>query len=192
MQSSPRTPPSTRSRAGVCVLRAAFVSAAVAALSACSTPITRVKPGQSVRLALAAIPDVLPSAVGESPSSSVGSRFVSLTPAPGLRTRGPAPRIIYPEPELPSRNDGAPTVAEIYSAANFAMQTGQNAQAIATFEKVVEQDPNFADAWTKLVKLYERTGAREKAAGAYRKLKQLGHPNGSAAGLDSAGALGIR
>ena len=58
------------------------------------------------------------------------------------------------------------------------MQAGQNAEAIAALEQAVALDPNFADAWSKLVVLYERTGNERKAMDAYKKAKKLGQPQG--------------
>jgi Tfp pilus assembly protein PilF len=45
-------------------------------------------------------------------------------------------------------------------------------------EEAVQLDPNFSDAWSKLVILYQRAGKDDKATEAYKKAKKLGQPNG--------------
>lgn len=65
------------------------------------------------------------------------------------------------------------------SVGELAMRAGNTEAAIAAFETVVKNDPNSAQAWDRLVKLYERNGEPEKAAKAYKRLKSLGLPNGT-------------
>jgi tetratricopeptide (TPR) repeat protein len=98
---------------------------------------------------------------------------------------------IKPEPGLPEATEAANKVADAYTRGTFAMQAGQNAEAIVALEEAVKLDPNFTDAWTKLVKLYERTGNNAKAAEAYKKLKQLGQPNGAPGAVESSGGVGL-
>lgn len=92
---------------------------------------------------------------------------------------------------MPDTNDVANRVADAYTRGSFAMQAGQNAEAIVALEEAVKLDPNFTDAWTKLVKVYERTGNMAKAAEAYKKLKQLGVPNGAPGVSDGPPGLGL-
>jgi Tfp pilus assembly protein PilF len=119
---------------------------------ACAAEVTRVKPGQSARQALAA-------------------------------RNAPLPLV----PMLPDD----PALADAYTRGSFAMQAGQNVDAISALEEAVKLDPNFTDAWTKLVKLYEKTGNPAKAAEAYKKLKQLGQPNGAPGATPTGGGLGL-
>lgn len=162
--------------------------ALAAVLAGCGAEFTHVKPGQSARLYLQnknAPPVVPPMAVADGlPANPTNGAAGPLTPPP-------LPDIT-PLPSLPDTGNTASKVADAYTHGSFAMQAGQDAEAIASLEEAVKLDPNFSDAWTKLVKLYERTGNAKKAAEAYKKLKQLGQPNGTASSSSEAnGSLGL-
>jgi tetratricopeptide (TPR) repeat protein len=164
-------------------------SAAILAVSlcGCGSQFTRVKPGQSARQALAernAPLPLVPMAPGEMPTAVN-------QPNPGPLMPPPLPGDIRPDPSVPEANDAVNKVADAYTRGTFAMQAGQDAEAITALEEAVKLDPNFTDAWTKLVKLYERTGNPAKAAQAYKKLKQLGQPNGAPGAAESTGGLGL-
>jgi|GEM_PF-811618 len=164
--------------------------ALAAVLAGCGAEFTRVKPGQSARLYLQNKnnPPVAPAV------AVAGADGLPANPtkgAAGPLTPPPLPDIT-PLPSLPDTGDTASRVADAYTHGSFAMQAGQDGEAIASLEEAVRLDPNFSDAWTKLVKLYERTGNAKKAAEAYKKLKQLGQPNGTASGTSEAnGSLGL-
>jgi Tfp pilus assembly protein PilF len=87
---------------------------------------------------------------------------------------------IVPDPALPDPSNTADKVAELYTKGSFSMQTGQIGEAIVALEEAVHLDPNFSDAWSKLVILYQRAGKEDKAVEAYKKAKKLGQPNGPA------------
>jgi Flp pilus assembly protein TadD len=89
----------------------------------------------------------------------------------------PLPNIV-PDPALPDPSNTADRVAELYTKGSFAMQAGQVGEAIVSLEEAVALDPNFSDAWSKLVILYQRAGKEDKAVAAYKKAKKLGQPNG--------------
>lgn len=152
-------------------------------LTACSgVEFTRVAPGQSARKVLAERnappapdqPGVLPSLV--TPGA----------PLPGQPLPDFPPG---PVPALPESNDTASKVADAFTRGSFAMQAGQNAEAITAFEEAVKLDPNFSDAWTKLALLYQKTGSTDKATEAYKKAKKLGQPNGPDTNTVSGGLL---
>ena len=161
--------------------------ALAAILAGCGAEFTHVKPGQSARQYLtsrnAPLP-LVPVVPGDNSLPATATRG-----AAGPLTPPPLPDI-NPLPSLPDTGDTASKVADAYTHGSFAMQAGQNAEAIASLEEAVKLDPNFTDAWTKLVKLYERTGNTKKAAEAFKKLKQLGQPNGSTNAAVSGG-LGL-
>ena len=153
-------------------------------LAACSgVEFTHVAPGQSARKALAE---------RNAPPPAPDQPVVLPVPAtPGAPLAGqPLPDFpAGPVPALPESNDTANKVADAFTRGTFAMQAGQNAEAITAFEEAVKLDPNFSDAWTKLALLYQKTGSSEKAAAAYKKAKQLGQPNGPDASNASGGLL---
>jgi tetratricopeptide (TPR) repeat protein len=169
------------------ISRTLSILVVAAAVAGCGgTQFTRVKPGQSARQALAdrnAPLPLVPMVAGEPagmPISSTPGATGPLMPLPDIQG----------EPSLPEANDVANKVADAYTRGSFAMQAGQDAEAIVALEEAVKLDPNFTDAWTKLVKLYEKGGDAAKAAGAYKKLKQLGQPNG-APGAEPTSGLGL-
>lgn len=158
-------------------IRTLLAVAMVTGFAACGSQFTHVKPGQSARQALAernAPPPLVP-VIADTPAMPM--------PADGAFAGPLMPPLpdIHGEPALPQSNDVANQVADLYTRGSFAMQAGQNTEAITSLEEAVKLDPNFIDAWTKLVKLYEKAGDQEKAAAAYKKLKQLGMPNGTSA-----------
>ena len=134
---------------------------------------THVKPGQSARLiamtrnAPVAAPIPTPVAGRVGPGMSAANN-AAVQPLPN----------IMPDPALPDPSNTADKVADLYTKGSFSMQAGQIGEAIVALEEAVHLDPNFSDAWSKLVILYQRAGKEDKAVEAYKKAKKLGQPNG--------------
>jgi len=139
--------------------------ALVAALSlcGCGAQFTHVKPGESAYLSLAPKPSIVG---GTEPLSAVGA-------GPASRLAGGRGPVIELHPPLPSRS-GAPGPADIFGTGDFAMQTGQDREAIAAFEDLVRRQPQAGDAWTKLAVLYERVGDTKSAIRAFKEAKKCG------------------
>lgn len=62
-------------------------------------------------------------------------------------------------------------VADAYSRGEFCMGTGKDDEAITAFQEAVKIDPSFADAWSKLAALYEKTGQDKLAMEAFKHSK---------------------
>lgn len=160
-------------------------AAATLALSACSgMKITHVPPGKSAYAALLAqqAPQEQPAPAGGEMPAAAGSPVAAQLPPGEL-------------PPLPSggaagqHNPPAPGVAETFQRGTFAMQTGQNTEAIAAFEEAVKQDPEYTDAWGMLAILYQREGQTAKATDAFKKAKRLGDANGGTVSRDELAPL---
>jgi hypothetical protein len=160
----------------------------VASLGGCGTEFTHVKPGQSARQYLKE-KNAPPTLVAAAPGGA-GIPENATPNASGPLIPPPLPDI-NPLPALPDTGDTSNRVADAYAHGSFAMQAGKDAEAIFALEEAVRLDPNFTEAWTKLVKLYERTGNPKKAAEAYKKLKGLGQPNGTNDSGTAPGGLGL-
>ena len=80
------------------------------------------------------------------------------------------------------------SVVELSARGNFAMQTGQYAEAIAAFEQALKSNRNFSEAWGKLAFLYIKEGRSADAVEAFRKAKLLGDANG---GIVTRGVAGF-
>jgi tetratricopeptide (TPR) repeat protein len=132
---------------------------------------THVKPGESARLAV-----LTRNAPVAKPLPGTGPVQPGMSAANGAAIQ-PLPNI-PPDPALPDPHNTADKVAELYTKGSFAMQAGQIGEAIIAMEEAVQLDPNFSDAWSKLVILYQRAGKDDKATEAYKKAKKLGQPNG--------------
>jgi hypothetical protein len=158
--------------------------AAPLALGACGAQFTHVAPGQSARLALSPVPVVVPATVG-GVQSHEDPRF-----AGRARMGGAIPAHFDRGVPLPERDDPGGGLTD-ESVGDLAMQAGNHAVAISIFENLVKRDPTSVAGWTKLVRLYERTGDPAKAAQAYKKLKQLGQPNGAPNGREAGDLLGL-
>ena len=91
--------------------------------------------------------------------------------------------------EPPAGNNGSESVADIYTRGNFAMQAGQNTEAIVAFQEALKLDPDFTDAWGKLALLYQKEGNSAKAVEAFKKAKRLGDANGGTVTRDASGGL---
>lgn len=124
-----------------------------AALAACvHTP-----PGTSVQVALAKRPELVK------------------LPAPPAPIVPPAPsrgQIAAVEPPLPDSHK-VEDIAEAFTLGGFCMEAGKDAEAIVAFEKAVELDPSFTEAWESLASLYEKTGQQPRAVAAMRKAKKV-------------------
>ncbi len=159
----------------------------VASLGGCGAGFTHVKPGESARQYLKDknTPQTVVTMTTPAPMPEGGT--------PGARGPLVPPPLpdINPLPSLPDTGDTANRVADAYTHGSFAMQAGKDAEAISSLEEAVRLDPNFTEAWTKLVKLYERTGNPKKAAEAYKKLKGLGQPNSTTDSSSAPGGLGL-
>ncbi len=133
---------------------------------------THVKPGESARMAVmtrnAPVAKALPQPGVPAHSGVSAANAAAIQPLPDLP----------PDPALPDPSNTADKVAELFTKGSFAMQAGQIGEAIIALEEAVALDPNFSDAWSKLVILYQRAGKDDKATAAYKKAKKLGQPNG--------------
>jgi hypothetical protein len=169
-----------------------ILAAALAALhfAACSgVQVTHVAPGKSARAALA---ERQGASQNPADASLPGGMPVAAN-VPGQ----PLPPGGVDLPPLPSGDVKVPTgvgggVADAYSRGTFAMQAGQNAEAIAALEETVKMDPDFTDAWGKLAILYQKTGNSAKATEAFKKAKRLGDANGGTVTRDAVGGLQIQ
>jgi tetratricopeptide (TPR) repeat protein len=168
-----------------------FLAAALAAFhfAACSgVQVTHVAPGKSAAAAIAER-----NAAKQAPGD---------VPAPGnmpvvATTRGELPPgALPPLPsgavQIPNGTAASEGVAEAYSRGTFAMQAGQNAEAIAALEQAVKLDPDFTDAWGKLAILYQKAGNSAKATAAFKRAKRLGDPNGGTVSRDAVGGLQLQ
>jgi hypothetical protein len=157
--------------------------------AACSgVKVTHVAPGKSARAAIAArdVPEQMPAdstAPGDMPV--VSSTHDQLPPEA-------LPPLPSGEVQIPSGTATAEGVAEAYSRGTFAMQAGQNTEAIAALEQAVKLDPDFTDAWGKLAILYQKSGNSTKATEAFKRAKRLGDANGGTVSRDPAGGLQIQ
>ena len=112
--------------------------------------------------------------------------------APGQLPTESLPPLPSGQVNVPAGTGSAEGVADAYSRGTFAMQAGQNAEAIAAFEQTVKLDPDFTDAWGKLAILYQKTGNGAKATDAFKKAKRLGDANGGTVSRDAAGGLQLQ
>lgn len=80
-------------------------------------------------------------------------------------------------------------VADLYARANFAMQVGQNAEAIAAYERLLQLDAGFTDAAGKLALLYLKEGNAAKSIEAFKNAKRFGDANGGTVTRDGSGGL---
>jgi tetratricopeptide (TPR) repeat protein len=172
-----------------------FAVAMMAGLAGCGVPFTHVKPGESARVALE---------TRDAPNLSSGSLaivaqadgdeglFSSRKDARTGSTRGGL-AIPAVEPPLPVSDplDETSRAPEAFRTGVLAQRAGQHAEAIAAFESVVKLKPDFTEAWTRLIRLYEQTGDQGSAAVAYKKLKQLNLPSNRDVTAGSGLTLGL-
>ena len=133
-----------------------FSLACLAAGFACACVHT--PPGTSVEIALAKKAQLIPRPV--------------TAEAPRLAHMGGA-GLPFMEPELPVMDDRIEAEAEAFTRGKFAMDDGQDSEAIAAFEETVHIDPTHQEAWQHLAVLYEKTGSSKKAVAASRRSKDL-------------------
>ncbi|MEQ1851368.1 MAG: tetratricopeptide repeat protein [Chthoniobacteraceae bacterium] len=95
----------------------------------------------------------------------------------------------HPAKGLSTGANATERAAEIYGRGSFAMQVGQNEEAIAAFEQALKLAPDFAEAWGRLAVLYLKEGKSAKAVEAFRKAKLLGDANGRTVTRDGSGGL---
>lgn len=169
-----------------------FLAAGILTLgfTACSkVEYTHVAPGKSAAAAIAARNAPPPAAPAPGnlptlPSTSVASRSKSVPQhidmLPGLPTDGAASS---------SNSAAANGAADAYTRASFAMQAGQDAEALKAFEETVKLDPDFTDAWGKMALLYSKSGQSAKATEAFKRAKKLGDANGGTVTRDATGGL---
>ena len=164
-----------------------FLATALAVFhfTACSSvKVTHVAPGKSASAALADRAQPAPADV-----TAPGSMPV-VAGAQGQLPNESLPPLPSGDVKIPSGSGAG--VADAYSRGTFAMQAGQNAEAIAAFEQTVKLDPDFTDAWGKLAILYQKTGNTAKATDAFKKAKRLGDANGGTVSRDAAGGLQLQ
>jgi hypothetical protein len=162
---------------------------ALISFASCSSlKVTHVRPGQSARAALAGN-DAPPPSPEEMPTVDTGIAPVVPGTSPNPDPQNPLPGLPTETGPLPTGGATAESVADAYTRGTFAMQAGQNAEAITALEEAVKLDPDFTDAWGKLAILYQKDGQSAKATDAFKKAKRLGDANGGTVTRDSAGGL---
>jgi tetratricopeptide (TPR) repeat protein len=124
--------------------------------------ITHVPPGQSLSVALAKKAELvaLPAPTPQAQPVTVAEADL---PADTLQV---PPTAMTPVPETEE-------VADAYTLGNLCLQQGRYTDAIAAYEKAVQRDPSFADAWNKLALAYEDAGQDDKAMEAFKKYKMV-------------------
>ena len=160
-------------------------------LCACSdVKITHVAPGKSARATLAQNEKPQGPAAGPDMSDlkprTAAAPLRSALPPEGL------PPLPSGQVNIPSANGTEGGLADTYSRGTFAMQAGQNAEAIAALEQTVKIDPDFTDAWGKLAILYQKNGDSLKATEAFKKAKRMGDANGGTVSRDTIGGLPLQ
>ena len=168
------------------LLAAALVAFHFAACS--GVKITHVAPGKSASAALAERGHAQEMPAGA--TTPVGMPVAATTP--GQLPPEALPPLPSGQVNVPSGNGNGGAVADAYSRGTFAMQAGQNPEAIAALEDTVKLDPDFTDAWGKLAILYQKTGNSAKATDAFKKAKRLGDANGGTVSRDAAGGLQLQ
>jgi Tfp pilus assembly protein PilF len=111
--------------------------------------------------------------------------------AASAHTANPVKRIVtHARPAQASHEGGdtAVSAAELFERGNFAMQVGQNAAAIATFENALRRDPGLTDAWGRLALLHLKEGHSAKSVEAFKNAKRYGDSN-CGLGARGSGAL---
>jgi Tetratricopeptide repeat len=160
-------------------------------LSACSdVKITHVPPGKSARAVLAQNGKPQGPAAGPD-MSDLKPRSVAM-PGPGQLPPESLPPLPSGQVNIPSANGTEGGIADTYSRGTFAMQAGQNAEAISALEQTVKLDPDFTDAWGKLAILYQKNGDSTKATEAFKKAKRLGDANGGTVSRDTISGLQLQ
>lgn len=166
-----------------------FLTAGILTLcfTACSkVEFTHVNPGKSARAAIAArnapppTPADLPSPAATGIAGRPNTVPQHIDSLPGLPTDGA---------RSSKETAAANGAADAYTRGSFAMQAGQNAEAITAFEEVVKLDQDFTDAWGKLAILYSKSGQSAKATDAFKRAKRLGDANGGTVTRDAVGGL---
>ena len=166
-----------------------FLVAGILTLSfaACSkVEFTHVKPGKSARAAIASrnapppSPTDLPSPAATGIAGHPNAGPQNIDSLPGLPTDGA---------RASKDSTAANGAGDAFTRGSFAMQAGQNAEAITAFEEAVKLDPDFTDAWGKLAILYQKSGQSSKATDAFKRAKRLGDANGGTVTRDAAGGL---
>jgi len=123
--------------------------------------IKHVPPGQSLSEALAkkaqlvAMPAPPPQAQPVLPMALAETDTLQVPPTP-----------MTPVPETEE-------VADDFTLGNLCLQQGRYNDAIAAYQKAVQRDPSFADAWNKLALAYQDAGQDDKAMDAFKKYKTV-------------------
>jgi len=112
--------------------------------------------------------------------------------APKSRTAEatPTPRATSTAAQARSKVSSATKrIDDLSSFGNFAMQAGRDAEAITSFESLVELCGDPTEAWGKLAFLYLKQGDAEKAVQAFKRAKSRGDANGGIVTRDGSRGL---
>ena len=71
------------------------------------------------------------------------------------------------EPPLPDTE----SVADNFTLGNLCLEQGRNADAVAAYQRAVQLNPSFAEAWSKLAVAYQNLGEEKKSLEAFKKYK---------------------
>jgi len=94
-----------------------------------------------------------------------------------LAAQKPGPPASFPSESKSQADDGftftPPGPAKSVEVGNFYLRRKDYNGALSRFEEAVQTNPNYAPAYLGLGKVYEKTGARQKALEAYQKYLDL-------------------
>ena len=123
-------------------------------------------------------------------SPAISPSFLAAIAALSIATSADAAPAHTRHAAKPVASHVAPESAEnLHAHGVFAMEVGQNAEAITAFERVVKLRSGSTDAWGKLAFLYLKKGDSEKAVAAFKKAKLLGDANCGIVSRDGSGGL---
>jgi tetratricopeptide (TPR) repeat protein len=142
--------------------RAAYFVISLGVLLPGCAYIQHVPPGQSLSVAMARKADLV-ALPAPPPQAQPPALAIAQADLPSDTLKVPATAMM-PVPETED-------VADAYTLGNLCLQQGRYNDAIAAYEKAVQRDPTFADAWNKLALAYQDAGQDDKAMEAFKKYK---------------------
>jgi tetratricopeptide (TPR) repeat protein len=78
-----------------------------------------------------------------------------------------------PLPDNPVVPVQTEAVEDSFTLGNLCLQQGRYSEAISAYQKALDADPSFAEAWNNLAIAYQNSGQDDKAMEAFKKYKMV-------------------